>query len=574
MKSIKKLILSLILAPTLLVGCSDLLDVDSTRTASPDDYSLGAANDTLHSMFSVFSQLQKISQNYVFLGELRGDLMDLTDKSDAYLKQINNFEISSDNPYVKIKDYYSIINNCNYIIQKLDTSLVVGAEKVMMKEYAACKAIRAWTYMQIALNYGSAIYYDKAILSVADAESVQKLPSKTLEELAPVLISDLLPYKDVPNPNLGFFYGYSTNSSYFPVRFVLGDLYLWTGQYENAAQEYYDLINKKSVTINSLFNTGWEVTNNAFTGLFYMNNDGYAGSVSYSQITNIAATNEYGQNFQLDSLAINGTLIPSAVSLHNWDSQMYADVTSAHTLYRSGDLRKIGSVSFEPKGLSFDNTDTASVKYKYYIHKYLILNPISTTYKTDKRLTIYRTPLLYLRYAEALNRLNKPNAAFAVLKYGLNNTNLFNKTIIPRKELNIGTIKETVVKSSMNQDSTVYDTTYVAPPYMNFSSSKFDDNIGIRGASLGTVKTDMIYYIIPKLATQQDSILYVEDKIQQELALETAFEGNRFHDLMRIAIRRNDNSYLANIVAKKYTTNKEAIRSKLMDRANWYVPKQ
>ena len=61
--------------------------------------------------------------------------------------------------------------------------------------------------------------------------------------------------------------------------------------------------------------------------------------------------------------------------------------------------------------------------------------------------------------------------------------------------------------------------------------------------------------------------------IEQELVLETAFEGNRFHDLMRFAIRRDDNAYLADKVAAKHKDNQGAIRSKLMDRTNWYLKK-
>ena len=91
---------------------------------------------------------------------------------------------------------------------------------------------------------------------------------------------------------------------------------------------------------------------------------------------------------------------------------------------------------------------------------------------------------------------------------------------------------------------------------------------------MGNVNIDTTYYIIPSLATLQDSILFVEDKIQEELALETAFEGNRFQDLMRFAIRRNDNAYLADKVAAKHPTgNREAIRTKLMNSENWFVRK-
>ncbi|MBN1925563.1 MAG: hypothetical protein JW798_07005, partial [Prolixibacteraceae bacterium] len=71
-----------------------------------------------------------------------------------------------------------------------------------------------------------------------------------------------------------------------------------------------------------------------------------------------------------------------------------------------------------------------------------------------------------------------------------------------------------------------------------------------------------------------DSINYVEDKIVEELALETAFEGNRFSDLMRIALRRNDPAYLAKRVASKHTDNKAEIEAKLSDVNNWYLPKE
>ena len=80
-------------------------------------------------------------------------------------------------------------------------------------------------------------------------------------------------------------------------------------------------------------------------------------------------------------------------------------------------------------------------------------------------------------------------------------------------------------------------------------------------------------YVIPALNTKEDSILYVEDKIVEELALETAFEGSRFQDLMRIAIRRNDAAYLADRIAAKHSRNEQAIRAKLMNETNWYLKK-
>jgi len=54
---------------------------------------------------------------------------------------------------------------------------------VMMREFAACKAIRAWTYMQLALNFGSVTYYERPVLSVKDEEVLKAKPKMTLRKL-------------------------------------------------------------------------------------------------------------------------------------------------------------------------------------------------------------------------------------------------------------------------------------------------------------------------------------------------------------------------------------------------------
>ena len=75
------------------------------------------------------------------------------------------------------------------------------------------------------------------------------------------------------------------------------------------------------------------------------------------------------------------------------------------------------------------------------------------------------------------------------------------------------------------------------------------------------------------LLSSADTLLQVEDKLLTEYALETSLEGNRFHDLMRVARYRNDPSWLADKVAAKFPEGeREAIRAKLLNRQNWYLP--
>ena len=88
------------------------------------------------------------------------------------------------------------------------------------------------------------------------------------------------------------------------------------------------------------------------------------------------------------------------------------------------------------------------------------------------------------------------------------------------------------------------------------------------------------YYVLPmptdSLASYADTVAYqiplVEDMIIDEMALEGAFEGNRFYDLLRVALRRGNPAYLADPVSRRRGETDERLRSLLMDTHNWYLP--
>jgi hypothetical protein len=64
----------------------------------------------------------------------------------------------------------------------------------------------------------------------------------------------------------------------------------------------------------------------------------------------------------------------------------------------------------------------------------------------------------------------------------------------------------------------------------------------------------------------------LEEKLIEERARELAFEGERFYDLMRVAKRRNDPSFLAEKVSQKYPPGKrEEIYNLLLNPDNWYI---
>jgi tetratricopeptide (TPR) repeat protein len=540
MKKIPSLLLLLIVFSLFWTSCDDLLDADSERLTAEDSYRLTTPSDSIYSIFGLFTQLQKIADGYVLLGELRAELMEASPNADKEVIEIYQHTISKDNKYANKRNYYAIINNCNYILQYLDTAKVDRGELLSRKHYAAVQAIRAWTYMQIALNFKTARYYTEPILTVSDAQKVY--PELGIEALADSLIPLLRPLYAIPAPGFGFIESYNTAFSFFPVQFVLGDLYLWKGEFQKAAEQYRHLMFNRNISINAANSSSWIPVNNTISSnatLYWIR------SLTLSSgevITSIACPTEYGQTFDLDSLNNQRKIRPTALALRNWEEPVYYLNEASSS---KGDLRKFGSISYSNEtnrefvsNFTFSGTTSKeSIIYKYKVYQ--------------QNVTIYRSALLYLRYAEALNRMNKPRTAFAVLKHGLNSTTLYNNSIIPASERDVPVAE-----------------------YMNFADMRFQNNVGIRMRGLGSLDRDTTFYRLTPQPTLLDSVRMVEDLILQELALETAFEGNRFHDLMRFTLRRmkegDDASYLADKVSAKYP-NRTQMHEHLMKQENWYV---
>lgn len=544
MKKLSNILLAFLFASFLMTSCDGLLKVDSSRYVFEDEYGMKSTNDSLYAMFGVFSQLEKLADEYVLLGELRADLMDVTPNSNPWLREINDFEVSAENPYADKSQYYSVINNCNYIIKSIDTTIVKNNEKVMYKVLSATKAIRAWTYMQLALNFKTVVYYTDPLLTLEDAS--KSYPVLEFNQLADSLINDITPYKDYAEPSFGSLHSARISDSFFPIRFLLGDLYLWTGRYEQAANEYRDLIfNNRYLIYSSVlepYKSSWYLTNGVFNGSGSLNWLNCFNSNSREVITNIAASNEFGNEFMLDSLVKDYQLTTSKIALTKWDSQRYM---ASATLDTMCDMRKIESAmaNFTTSNNSWSGR-TPSLNSKNYLSKIYFMNVNNAI---NKRVMPYRVGLLYLRYAEAVNRLGKVNVAMAVLKYGLTPANLYNPNIIPTAELGSP-----------------------LPNYLNFTDTRFVDNLAIRARSLGRPDLDNLF-VIPSTLDSVAKISYMEDLICNEYALETAFEGNRFHDLMRIAIRRDSTEYLSKKVAAKHPSNQSHIEGILSDRNNWYL---
>ena len=608
-------ILFLILCVIGTSSCSDMFETESKSVVF--DHTLSTANDSLYSALGILGQMQKLSERYVLMGELRGDLMSATEDAVEAIQEVANFNVSPSNTYCDVTDYYSVINNCNYAITYMDTSLVNFDTKEMLPEFAAIKTMRAWTYWQLALLRGDVQWMTEPITDLGQSNA--EYPVKTIDELAEMLIEDLVPYIGIRELDYGFIGDYSSQKYFIPLDLLLGDLYLYLNRYDEAAQAYYRYIYNHNVTVTWNYVTRFTSEGNFSSSTFISSYSGemLCGLPSHEDPT--------GYHPELIRLAFNfkPSVVPAASFVDSMalkpsfyrlnDGQQGLEAVCVGDQRGQGLTNGGGStpVSYGVYAEGYD-TKTLIAKYMNCAKSHSGSDP-QNEYVNGLTYTnivpLYRNSMVYLRLAEALNRSGRPSLALAVMRYGL------------RRDVVSGTnmkVNEWELNSS----------------YTNFTEDRFNDNRGTMGLGRGfavdanaeevnrwigipdftretvTVQdkdddgnplfeevqaTDddgnllwedeaqtipvmeqkpvMITVGVHTEEAMNDSILFVEDLLVDEMAAETAFEGNRFFDLLRVARHRNEfPAYMAERVSRRFGKEGQASKkAELLNPDKWFL---
>jgi hypothetical protein len=548
-----------------LAACADMMDTDSELVEFEKDNTLNHPTDSVYSVMGIVGKMQIIADRIVLLGEARGDLLTVTDAANADLKRMAAFDFSQDNQYNAVSDYYAVINNCNYYLAHVDTALQRRGRNIFASEYAAVKAFRAWTYLQLAQAYGEVPLVTDPVMTEQAAREEMMKPRVGITEICNYFINDLTPYALTELPRFGEINGYDSQRFFIPMRVLLGDLCLWAGRYQEAAKWYHDYLNDKNSPkpINASARAFWPTNITEFNRATPSNGyrvTGVSEVLSFipmesrvfdgvvSDLENVySSTRENNYYFQV---------MPSPAMFKLSADQIYCmeykTDSETDTIYvpriglmedvMVGDLRLYCNYSQRSSG--------AQDMYSEYS------NITQSIRKIERgQITTCRLSMVYLKYAEALNRARLPQSAFAVLKYGLYPESV-NAYVDSLERVDAGDL------------------------------IAFDDNIftkermiGVHSFGSGDSEINDFYSLpMPAnaLANRQDTIDFqiplVEDMIINEMALEGAFEGYRFYDLMRVALRRNAPEYLAVPVARRNGTENSQLRDLLMDKKNWYLP--
>lgn len=473
-----------------LGACEDMLEPTSEYVMYDENHLTGPS-DTASSLVGLIYKLEAIGDRTNLLGEVRGDLVSVKTSADADLQALTNFCVTDSNKYNNPRDYYAIINNCNYYITHADMNAYDNrGNQIFLKEMAQVKAIRAWTYLQLALTYGKVPFYTKALLTEQDAETIGTGTESRwgIEQICDYFIEDLKPYVDTDWPTLHTVGSILMPYCYFPVEVVLGDLYLWKAtysgnreDYRNAARSYWGWITaeRNSGGVNKMrykvypaaadwmtFSTNVGTINQTrdyYSQLFptadgwtrdystirsyVLSSQSTGGSISY--ITNAVTTNnEIITIIPMDSASSQGyynqvrglynsslengeykdfSISPSTRMFDISRSQTYCNVD------RYGNVDSIvvsGNTSDVERGDLRLSTIWQSGTYNATTAGMPDRITLQTVLKLNQRnIPVYRQSDVWLRLAEALNNGGFPRFAYAILATGIS-TAVVNDSIL------------------------------------------------------------------------------------------------------------------------------------------------
>ena len=582
-------------------SCEDILETESEQIVF--DPALDQKTDSMFYTLAILKSVQLAIDQNVLINEMRGDLTETNMYTQTDLRELANFSATAANKYDSAYVYYRIINNCNYYIAHRDTMLMTGSTKVAIPEYVEALAVRAWAYMQLCKHYGTVDFYTTPITSISEANAPKE--KKDMAGIANALLPELAQYKQIDVPNYGEIDAGSTNFGVskkvnsrkimFPVLLVMGDIYLETNQYEQAAKCYFEYLNMQRIRQRNFFispswdysypdnimppMSGYYTVENFWSSIFTVTPNVSNEIITYVPMavnglrgtttnlpklfgynyytTDVDTTDNKSQTSGSDMYILEREIEPSQqyINLCNSQDWYYRPGESLTDILTSklGDLRRQVTVQTVQKG---DSAFRLMTKYN------------------GGNINIYRASTVYLRLAEALNRMGYPDAAFMILKDGMSYSKL--ATVGYLKPETIEMLTTTIPffsEQNMNNFTTEIRNIGIHSHGANDTEGQYSpyQYVEVLASKLAELKEQGVNV----QDTPEDSINAMEDIICDEMAMELAFEGNRFADLTRIAKHKNADPLYGSNYGSLWLARKLAYKNPVKDltqEINWYLP--
>ena len=315
------------------------------------------------------------------------------------------------------------------------------------QRYSDVGAVRSWVYLQLGIHFGKIPYVTNPVVQLSDLRDSSNFPTLTLPVLIDSLVSftEALPWLEnypAGTTLLTTVDGYSTQKFFINKNILLGDLYLWQGQYDKAADRFKRVMDIFGPTGNTeQFYNQYRISSFANSGISYSRafdfsslvyTNGWRYLFERPQVDNefnweMIWSLPFDRNFEpvnpfVDLMSpIGGSYLvqPSQQAIDNWNSQTQVYVFSSNTATAAEVLRD--NFPVDSRGVftyRFINGRPVIMKYLY---NYLGANnvPVNILSKPGKWF-LTRTASLHLHYAEAANRAGKHKLAYAITNKGIN----------------------------------------------------------------------------------------------------------------------------------------------------------
>lgn len=608
-------ILTLLMSTVFMPSCKDFLDPDQdlniTRDKLFDDwYEYRAV------AMGLYGLQQKLVEQLVVLGELRGDLLTVTPNADADLVEVYNFQVSKTNKYADPTNFYKLISACNSFITQLKTKHPEVLDKKIAvtnydKLYGETLCMRAWAYFNAVRIYGKVPVIHESLTSVEEIEQYLNSSSTYVDNVHIVFGQDGFHNDTTYNESI------TLQKQFYDEDMIIK---IFSKQLEEEV---------KAVGVNHYIDNNdktWEVTVwNTFAwhsllGQMYLTSGDLTKAASH--LNAVAFTTSDNYRYQLDQTFANASWMNIFTGIDSREHIFTLWFNKANQ--QQNDFQRLFE-PWAPHDYMLKPTKTAIDLWETTWRAYNLIVPDQTKpqlTRLDKEqrgipsdfYRGYGTSYLYVKNDEVL----PANSYLQMLLWKMDNDVRSYTSLMEGEDTIV--YKYSVGRTRYDQDANfiVYRAggiqLYLAEIYTwwafeqngvvkTFTSnalsivnngSNYDvqsnrKQLGIRGRvgfNLGPydgIQVGNINYIHNPYTNEVIGYtdltgnlyakqLYLEELIMDERARELAYEGERFYDLIRVSKRRNDPSFLAKKVSAKFpSSQRQAMFEKLKDEKNWYI---